>query len=162
MLRRGRPDAASSGVLVEGMGDTMVKLARCCGPVPSDEIIGYVTTGRGVAVHRTECTNLGVRTPGMERMVEVAWSPDLINAFTVWVQVEALDRYRLLRDVTAVISEMGGNIIAATSAVGDDRVAVFQYEVELSDADQLSRLLSDLKGVDGVFKAFRLTSDLPY
>ena len=73
-----------------------------------------------------------------------------------------MDRTRLLRDVTAVISEIGGNIIAATSAVGEDLVAVFQYEVELSDAGQLQRLLSDLKGVDGVFKAFRIKSDLPY
>jgi len=97
----------------------------------------------------------------MERMVEVAWSRDLISSFTVWVQVEALDRYRLLRDVTAVISEMGGNIVAATSAVGDDRVAVLQYEVELSDAELLRRLFSDLRGVDGVFKAFRITSDAP-
>ncbi len=160
-VRRRRTDADSPGVLVEGMGDTMVKLARCCAPVPSDNIIGYVTTGRGVSVHRTECTNLKVRTPGMERMVEVAWSPDLISSFTVWVQVEALDRYRLLRDVTAVISEMGGNIVAATSAVGDDRVAVLQYEVELSDAGQMRRLFSELRGVDGVFKAVRITSDLP-
>ena len=160
-VRRRRTEADGPGVLVEGMGGTMVKLARCCAPVPSDNIIGYVTTGRGVSVHRTECTNLMVRTPGMERMVEVAWSRDLISSFTVWVQVEALDRYRLLRDVTAVISEMGGNIVAATSAVGDDRVAVLQYEVELSDADQLRRLFSDLRGVDGVFKAFRITSDAP-
>ena len=157
---RHRPDAASSGVLVEGMSDTMVTLVKCCSPVPSDTIVGYVTTGRGVSVHRTECTNLADRFPQMERMVEVAWSPDRMSAFTVWVQVEALDRTRLLRDVTAAISEIGGNIIAAASAVGDDLVAVFQYEVELSDAGQLSRLLSDLKGVDGVFKAFRVSSDL--
>ena len=161
-VRRRRIDDTSPGVLVEGMGDNMVNLARCCAPVPSDEIIGYVTTGRGVSVHRTECTNLADRSPGMERMVEVAWSLDRINAFAVWVQVEALDRTRLLRDVTAVISEIGGNIIAATSAVGVDLVAVFQYEVELSDAGQLRRLLSELKGVDGVFNAFRITSDLPY
>jgi GTP pyrophosphokinase len=161
-LRRRRIDADSLGVLVEGMGDTMVNLARCCSPVPSDEIIGYVTVGRGVSVHRTECTNLADRFPSMERMVEVAWSPDRMSGFTVWVQVEALDRTRLLRDVTAAISEIGGNIIAATSAVGEDLVAVFQYEVELSDPGQLKRLLSDLKGVDGVFKAFRITSDLPY
>lgn len=161
-LRRRRLEEDSSGVLVEGLGDTMVNMARCCAPVPTDEIIGYVTTGRGVSVHRTECTNLADRSPGTERMVEVAWSLDSINAFRVWVQVEALDRTRLLRDVTAVISEIGGNISAATSAVGEDLVAVFRYEVELSDAGQLKRLLSDLKGVEGVFKAFRITSDLPY
>ena len=161
-VRRRRPDADSPGVLVEGLGDTMVNLARCCSPVPSDEIIGYVTTGRGVSIHRTECTNLVDRFPGNERMVEVAWSLDSIDAFTVWVQVEALDRTRLLRDVTAAISEIGGNIIAAYSAVGEDLVAVFRYEVELSDAGQLSRLLSDIKGVDGVFKAFRITSDLSH
>ncbi len=161
-LHRRRPDSDSPAVLVEGLGDTMVVLARCCVPVPSDEIIGYVTTGRGVSVHRTECTNLADRSPGMERMVEVAWSLDSIDTFKVWVQVEALDRTRLLRDVTAAISEIGGNITAATSAVGDDLVAVFRYEVELSDVGQLNRLLSDLKGVDGVFKAFRFTSDPPH
>ena len=144
-IRRRQPDSESPGVLVEGMAGTMVNLARCCSPVPSDEIIGYVTTGRGVSVHRTECTNLVDRTPGMERMLEVGWSPDRIHNFTVWVQVEALDRYRLLRDVTAAISEIGGNIVASTSAVGEDRVAVFHYQVELSDAEQLSRLFRDLK-----------------
>ena len=91
--------------------------------------------------------------------VEVAWPPRTSTAFVVWIQVEALDRTRLLRDVTSVISDTGGNITASSTHTGDDRVAMLRYEVELSDPSQLPKLLSDLRGVDGVFSSFRLATD---
>jgi GTP pyrophosphokinase len=156
--RRRRP-SESAHVVVEGQDDMLVQMARCCSPVPGDPIVGYVTIGRGVSVHRSDCTNV-VSLPGRrERAVEVSWPSDIAAAFVVWIQVEALDRARLLRDVTSVVSDTGGNITASSTAVGEDRVATLKYEVELSDPSQLPRLLSDIRGVDGVYTAFRLAND---
>ena len=92
-------------------------------------------------------------------MIEVSWPAERVGSFYVWVQVEALDRTRLLRDVTEVISELAGNITASSSITGRDRVAILRYEIELSDPSQVPRLISDLRGVDGVFAAFRLLGE---
>ncbi len=146
-------------VVVEGQDDMLVHLARCCSPVPGDEIVGYVTVGRGVSVHRADCTNVSSLSEKRERAVEVSWPATGTGAFVVWIQIEALDRTRLLRDVTAMISDTGGNITASSTHTGDDRIAILRYEVELSDPSQLGKLLADLRGVDGVFTAFRLATD---
>ena len=156
--RRRRPSDAAH-VVVEGQKDMLVHLARCCSPVPGDPIVGYVTVGRGVSVHRADCTNVAWLVDRRERTVEVTWPGDYSGAFVVWIQVEALDRTRLLKDVTTVVSDTGGNITASSTSVGEDRVAVLKYEIELSDGSQLPRLLGDLRGVDGVFSAFRLAND---
>ncbi len=155
--RRKLVDSAS--VVVEGQDDMLVHLARCCSPVPGDEIVGYVTVGRGVSVHRADCTNVSSLSERRERTVEVSWPATGVGAFVVWIQIEALDRTRLLRDVTALISDTGGNITASSTHTGDDRIAVLRYEVELSDPSQLGKLLADLRGVDGVFTAFRLATE---
>ena len=146
-------------VVVEGQDDMLIHLARCCSPVPGDPIVGYVTVGRGVSVHRADCTNVSSLAERRERTVEVSWPPQSTSAFVVWIQVEALDRTRLLRDVTSVVSDTGGNITASSTHTGDDRVAILRYEVELSDPSQLPKLLADLRGVDGVFSSFRLAAD---
>jgi GTP pyrophosphokinase len=137
----------------------LVSLARCCSPVPGDSIIGYVTVGRGVSVHRSDCTNVSSLQERRERTVDVSWPMEDVGAFVVWIQIEALDRTKLLKDVTTMVTETGGNITASSTVVGDDRVAIIRYEVELSDPSQLPRLLNDLRGVDGVFTAFRLAND---
>jgi GTP diphosphokinase / guanosine-3',5'-bis(diphosphate) 3'-diphosphatase len=156
--RRRRPlDGAH--VVVEGQDDMLVHLARCCSPVPGDQIVGYVTVGRGVSVHRSDCTNVFSLSERRERTVDVSWPFESAGAFVVWIQVEALDRTRLLRDVTSVVSDTGGNITASSTNTGEDRVAILRYEVELSDPSQLGKLLSDLRGVDGVFSAFRLATE---
>ena len=156
--RRRRPTDGAH-VVVEGQDDMLVHLARCCSPVPGDQIVGYVTVGRGVSVHRADCTNVASLVERRERTVDVSWPAEGTGAFVVWIQVEGLDRTRLLRDVTTVVSDTGGNITASSTLVGDDRVAILRYEVELSDPSQLPALLSDLRGVDGVFTAFRLAND---
>ena len=156
--RRRRP-SESAHVVVEGQDDMLVSLAQCCAPVPGDPIVGYVTVGRGVSVHRSDCTNVSSLAQRRERSVEVSWPSDASGAFIVWIQVEALDRARLLRDVTAVVSDTGGNITASSTNTGEDRVAILRYEVELSDPSQLPRLLTDIRGVDGVYTAFRLAND---
>ena len=156
--RRRRPlDGAQ--VVVEGQDDMLVHLARCCSPVPGDPIVGYVTVGRGVSVHRADCTNVASLVERRERSVDVSWPAGHTGAFVVWIQVEALDRTRLLKDVTTVVSDTGGNITASSTHSRADRVAVLRYEVELSDPGQLPKLLTDLRGVDGVFSAFRLAND---
>jgi GTP pyrophosphokinase len=156
---RRRRDTSAVRVVVEGQDDMLVSLARCCSPVPGDPIVGYVTVGRGVSVHRADCTNVVSLSGRKERAIEVSWPADSMEAFVVWIQVEALDRTRLLRDVTQVISDTGANITASSTATNSDRVAVLKYEVELSDPSQLGRLLADIRGVDGVYAAFRLAND---
>ena len=156
--RRRRP-LDNAHVVVEGQGDMLVHHARCCSPVPGDPIVGYVTVGRGVSVHRADCTNVSSLAERRERTVEVSWPAEDTGAFVVWIQVEALDRTRLLRDVTSLVSDTGANITASSTNVGTDRVAKLLYEVELSDPGQLPLLLADLRGVDGVFTAFRLAND---
>ncbi len=153
--RRGeRP--LSRGIVVEGLEDMWVRIARCCAPVPGDDIVGFVTVGRGVSVHRADCTNIHSLGDRAERMVDVAWGADQVGSFSVWIQVEALDRSRLLQDISAALSDLGTNILASSSAVGRDRVAVFHFEVELSDTEQLNRAISEIRAVEGVFDAFRL------
>ena len=156
---RRRRSLDTAEVVVEGQDDMLIHLARCCSPVPGDPIVGYVTVGRGVSVHRADCTNVSSLAERRERTVEVSWPPQSTSAFVVWIQVEALDRTRLLRDVTSVVSDTGGNITASSTHTGDDRVAILRYEVELSDPSQLPKLLADLRGVDGVFSSFRLATD---
>ncbi len=144
------------GIIVEGMDDLMVRIARCCAPVPGDDIIGFVTVGRGVSVHRTDCANVGALEERSERLIETTWAPQQTGSFFVWIQVEALDRPKLLRDVTGVLSDLGGNIHASSSATGSDRIAVLRYEVELSDPQLLERVIAELRDVQGVFDAYRL------
>jgi GTP pyrophosphokinase len=148
------PRRSSGGIVVEGLDDMLVNIARCCAPVPGDAVVGFVTVGRGVSVHRADCTNIAAL--GNERMIEVAWDASSAGSFTVWIQVEALDRPKLLRDVTAVIGDHGANIVASSSAADADRVAVLRYELGLADTEQLERLLADLRGSDGVIDAYRL------
>jgi GTP pyrophosphokinase len=154
---RKRSSAPGPGIIVEGMEDMLVHIARCCAPVPGDPIVGFITVGRGVSVHQADCTNIADLNDS--RLVEVSWPPDRVGTFAVWIQVEALDRTRLLRDVTAAISDLGGNIVASSSVTGRDRVAILRYEVELSDPGALPRLLADLKGVDGVFASYRIVTE---
>ena len=154
---RKRSSAPGPAIIVEGMEDMLVHIARCCAPVPGDPIVGFITVGRGVSVHQADCTNIADLNDS--RLVEVSWPPDRVGTFAVWIQVEALDRTRLLRDVTAAISDLGGNIVASSSVTGRDRVAILRYEVELSDPGALPRLLADLKGVDGVFASYRLVTE---
>ena len=159
-VRPRKYSSAGPGIIVEGLEDMMVRIARCCAPVPGDGIVGFVTVGRGVSVHRDDCTNLqSLADDRRERMVEVAWSADRMGRFAIWVQVEALDRTKLLRDVTEVISDLGGNISASSSITGRDRVAILRYEIELSDPGLVDKMINDLRSVDGVFGAFRLVSE---
>ncbi|MDH3500816.1 MAG: bifunctional (p)ppGpp synthetase/guanosine-3',5'-bis(diphosphate) 3'-pyrophosphohydrolase [Acidimicrobiia bacterium] len=155
-VRRSAQRPAGEGVIVEGLDDVWVRVARCCNPVPGDDISGFVTVGRGVSVHRSDCGNVMALGERAERMIEVSWAPDRVGSFAVWFQVEALDRPNLLRDVTSAISDAGGNIIASSTSTDADRVATLRYEVELSDPGQVDQVLTDMRRVESVYEAYRL------
>src|SRR5205823_10253332 len=121
------------GVVVKGTSDLWVKLARCCTPVPGDRIVGFVTRGSGVSVHRADCSNVDQLTESPERMVDVQWAPSSASTFLVAIQVEALDRTRLLSDVTRVLSDAHVNILSASVTTSRDRVAQSRFTFEMAD-----------------------------
>jgi GTP pyrophosphokinase len=125
--------------------------------VPGDEIIGFVTRGAGVSVHRPDCTNAGELTRHPERLVEVEWAPTAQSMFLVNIQVEALDRARLLSDVTKVLSDMHVNILSASLTTGRDRVARTRFTFEMADPKHLGHVLRAVRHVEGVFDAQRVT-----
>lgn len=154
-VRIERPDI-SSGIVVPGSADVWVKLARCCTPVPGDEIMGFVTHGQGVSVHRTDCPNTKALSKEPERLIEVTWRAGKSTSFVVSVQVEALDRTRLLSDVATVLSDHHVNIISATSTLGRDRVATLRFTFELADITHLSGVLAAVKKIESVYDAYRV------
>ncbi len=155
--RRRRAPRGDSGVVVHGMSDVLTKLARCCTPVPGDQIVGFVTRGAGVSVHRNDCPNVGSLTAQPERMVEVEWAPSAQSLFLVAIQVEALDRARLLSDVTRVLSDHHVNILSANLQTGRDRIAKSRFTFEMGDPAHLGHVLSAVRLVDGVFDVYRVT-----
>ncbi|EPI54895.1 MULTISPECIES: RelA/SpoT family protein [Gardnerella] len=159
-LRRAERSRKSNGVLgvsVKGVGDVWVKLARCCMPVPGDNIVGFITRNQGVSVHRTDCQNMiDLQKSQSERVIPVQWTSDK-GLFLVKVQVEALDRQHLLSDVTRVLSDHGVNILSGTIATGDDRVATSQFTFEMADPQHLNTLLAAIRKIDGVFDVYRIT-----
>ena len=146
------------GVVVKGVTDIWVKLARCCTPVPGDDIVGFVTRGRGVSVHRGDCANAGPLLLTGERVVEVEWAPTAGSMFLVAIQVEALDRTRLLSDVTRMLSDAHVSIVSATVTTTRDRVAVSRFTFEMADPKHLGHLLNQVRAVEGVYDAYRVTS----
>ena len=151
--------SGDSGVEVNGAPDVWVRLSRCCTPVPGDEIIGFVTHGHGVSVHRVDCVNLAHLTETQrERMVDVHWAPTDGSVFLVAIQVEALDRTRLLSDVTRVLSDQHVNIMSATVTTSRDRVAFSRFTFEMGDPKHLGHVLRAVRAIDGVYDVYRMTS----
>src|SRR6187402_2056828 len=151
------PRNSDSGVLVRGAPDILVKLARCCTPVPGDEIVGFITRGAGVSVHRSDCINVTSLRSEPERMVDVAWSHNSTSLFLVQIQVEALDRSRLLSDVTRVLSDSHVNILSASVSTSRDRVALSRFVFEMAEPSHLASVLSAVRKVEGVFDVYRIT-----
>jgi GTP pyrophosphokinase len=151
-----RPTDITSGIEVPGSADVWVRLARCCTPVPGDEILGFVTRGQGVSVHRTDCPNAKGLAAQPERLIDVSWRAGKPTTFVVAVQVEALDRTRLLSDVATVLSDHHVNILSATSAVGRDRTTTLRFAFELADITHLAGILAAVKKVENVYDAFRV------
>lgn len=153
--RRGRSNA-DPGVVVSGEPDVWVKLARCCTPVPGDDIVGFLTRGSGVSVHRSSCVNVPSLSAEEARMVGVEWAPTASSVFLVNIQVEALDRARLLSDVTRALSDQHVNILSASVATSRDRIALSRFTFEMADPKHLGALLKTVRGVEGVFDVYRV------
>jgi GTP pyrophosphokinase len=156
-MRPRRPKMGDPGVVVRGVDDVWVKLARCCTPVPGDPIIGFVTRGSGVSVHREDCNNVSGLREEPDRIVDVEWAPTQASVFLVQIQVEALDRNRLLSDVTRVLSDHHVNILAANVSTSRERMAISKFTFEMADPAHLGHVIAAVRRVDGVFDAYRIT-----
>jgi guanosine-3',5'-bis(diphosphate) 3'-pyrophosphohydrolase len=153
-----RPGKGSSvGVYVEGLDDMMVRLSRCCTPVPGDEIIGFVTRGRGVSVHRADCANAAsLASRSRERLIEVEWDHRSSSVFVATIEVVAIDRSRLLADVTKVVSEHHLNIVSANTQTDADRISRMRFDVELADPAHLESVLNLIRHLDAVYDVYRI------
>ncbi|MBC7592075.1 MAG: bifunctional (p)ppGpp synthetase/guanosine-3',5'-bis(diphosphate) 3'-pyrophosphohydrolase [Salinibacterium sp.] len=149
---------SDSGVLVRGAPDILVKLAKCCTPVPGDEVVGFVTRGSGVSVHRTDCNNVSSLMLEPERIIEVEWAPSSKSLFLVQIQVEALDRSGLLSDVTRVLSENHVNILSATVSTSSERLALSRFVFEMGDTTHLDRVLNAVRRIDAVYDVYRVSN----
>ena len=149
---------SSSGVVVKGLDDVLVRLSRCCNPVLGDDIIGFVTRGRGVSVHRRDCPNAADLMKEPERIIDVDWerNPSAVTTYRIEVHIEALDRMNLLRDIIVALSEEGVNVLSSSSATGRDGIARIRYLFEVSDVEHVDGILARLLDVEGVFEARRM------
>ncbi|WP_344752548.1 bifunctional (p)ppGpp synthetase/guanosine-3',5'-bis(diphosphate) 3'-pyrophosphohydrolase [Gryllotalpicola koreensis] len=159
IVRGRRPRTSSdSGVLVRGAPDILVKLAKCCTPVPGDEIVGFITRGAGVSVHQASCQNVKSLMEQPERMIDVEWAGENKGVFLVQIQVEALDRSGLLSDITRVLSEHHVNILSATVSTSQNRLALSRYVFEMGDTTHLDRVLNAVRRIDAVYDVYRVSA----
>ena len=149
---------SSNGVVVKGIDDVLVRLSRCCNPVPGDDILGFVTRGRGVSVHRADCPNAQDLMTEPERIIEVSWEnePSKSTSYQIEVFVEALDRMNLLRDVAVTLSEVGANVLSSSTTSHRDGMAEMRFLFQVSDIKHIDLILSKLRGIEGVFDARRM------
>ena len=152
-----RRDGSSVGVHVEGLDDVMVRLSRCCTPVPGDDIVGFVTRGRGVSVHRADCANAVSLVSGQgDRVIDVEWDDEHRGTFVAAIEIKALDRSRLLRDVSSTMADHHVNILSCTTQTGSDRVSKMRFEFELADPAHLDSILATIRGIDSIYDAYRV------
>jgi GTP diphosphokinase / guanosine-3',5'-bis(diphosphate) 3'-diphosphatase len=154
--QRRTQEASNYGIQVEGVDDVMVRLAKCCRPVPGDDIVGYVSLGRGITIHRADCRNVEALRKDPERFTEVAWSGDNATSYRVELQVDAWDRTRLLEDLSRTFAEGGVNILEAFCTTKHPMVRN-RFVVEVGDSQQLKQVVNRLRALDSVFDAYRVT-----
>lgn len=145
-----------TGVIVKGLDDVFVRLSHCCNPLPGDEIIGFITRGRGVSVHRADCPNADDLRRNPERIIEVAWEGEIEAVYQVEIYIEAIDRLRLLQDIVMFLADSGVNIVSCTTTTHKDDIVEMRFVFEVSDLAVVNRILSDVKHIDGVFGASRV------
>jgi GTP diphosphokinase / guanosine-3',5'-bis(diphosphate) 3'-diphosphatase len=156
-LTRAKPAASQAfGVRVDGVEDVLVRLAKCCTPVPGDTILGYISLGKGITIHREDCPNVKALRRNAERLTTVEWDGDAAQSFRVQIAVTSWDRPRLLEDVARTFAEHGANIVAYGGMV-EDQLAKNWYTAEIGDVKSLRPLLNALKNIDSVFDAYRVT-----
>jgi guanosine-3',5'-bis(diphosphate) 3'-pyrophosphohydrolase len=151
---------SASGVNVEGVDDVLIKLARCCTPVPGDPIAGFITRGSGVSIHRSDCVNVAdLKFHQGDRIVKVSWDPGAKTIFLVNIQIEALDRARLLSDITRALSDQEVNILHAAVNTTKDQTAISRFTFEMADASHLDVVLASIRKIDGVYDVYRITNN---
>jgi GTP pyrophosphokinase len=155
---RRRPTKSSNqyGIKVEGVEDVMLRLAKCCRPVPGDEIVGYISLGRGITIHREDCPNAVILRKDPERFTNVAWEGDQSTAFVVEIQIDAWDRHRLLEDLSRVFSESGANILEAR-CLSTPPMVKNRFVVEVADTHTLKGAITRMRNIESVFDAYRVT-----
>jgi GTP pyrophosphokinase len=142
-------------VRVAGVDDLLIRLARCCNPVPGDEIVGFVTRGRGVSVHRKDCPNARELLSQPERIIAVEWDTGAASVYQVEILIEALDRTRLLQDVSIALADAGVNVLSASVSTDRQGIATMRFLLELGSMEQLTKVLNSVRSVGGVFDARR-------
>ena len=142
-------------VIVEGYDDIKVRMARCCVPVPGDDILGFITISNGISIHRSDCLNIKIDSSKGERIIDVSWGFNPQSGSIVWLEIEAIDRPYLLRDATIAISDNGGNILVAKSLTNSKRIVTLLFQVEISGKEQLDSIISDAKNIENVFDVQR-------
>jgi GTP pyrophosphokinase len=151
---------SASGVNIEGVDDVLIKLARCCTPVPGDPITGFITRGSGVSIHRSDCVNVAdLKFHQGDRIVKVAWDPGAKTVFLVNIQIEALDRSRLLSDITKALSDQEVNILHAAVNTTKDQTAISRFTFEMADASHLDVVLNAIRKINGVYDVYRITNN---
>jgi len=153
---RSKRKKSGTGVRVKGIDDLLVRLARCCTPVPGDKLVGFVTRGRGVSVHRLDCPNARDLLSSPERIIEVEWDSDASTVYNAEIHIEARDRTGLLRDVTLALAEGGVNVLSANIATDKQGIASMRFLFELGNMEQLAAVLARVRMLDGVFSADRM------
>ena len=143
-------------IIVEGYDDIQVRMAKCCVPVPGDDILGFVTISNGISVHRSDCMNIQIDSTKGERIIDVAWGFSTHTGNIIWLEIEAIDRPYLLRDATIAISDNGGNILVAKSVTSSKRIVSLVFQIEISDNTQLEEIIKDSKNIENVFEAARI------
>ena len=153
---RKKNSGKGNGVVVKGIDDVFVRLSRCCNPLPGDDIIGFITRGRGVSVHRRDCPNAKALLSDPHRIIEVAWEGDTESIYEVDIVVEAIDRLRLLQDIVVYLADQGVNITLSSTITHKDDIVEMHFRFEVSDTQRIDQILNGLRGVDGVFDAKRM------
>ncbi|NTU88325.1 MAG: bifunctional (p)ppGpp synthetase/guanosine-3',5'-bis(diphosphate) 3'-pyrophosphohydrolase [Actinobacteria bacterium] len=156
--RKHRNKTNDAGIEVRGIDDVLVRLARCCNPVPGDEITGFVTRGRGVSVHRSNCPNTVSLLETPERVIDVSWAGKGASSFQLEILVEALDRLRLLQDVTIALADTGVNILGSSTQTHKDGLVEMRFLLEMTEAARIEQILRDLRAIEGVFGARRMVA----
>ena len=147
---------SSELIIVEGYDDIQVRIAKCCVPVPGDDILGFVTISNGISVHRSDCMNIQIDSTKGERIIDVSWGFNTHTGDIIWLEIEAIDRPYLLRDATIAISDNGGNILVAKSITNSKRIVSLVFQIEISDSNQLDEIIKDSKNIENVFEAERI------
>mgnify|MGYP005696583149 FL=1 len=143
-------------IIVEGYDDIKVRMARCCVPVPGDDILGFITISNGISIHRSDCLNIKIDSSRGERIIDVSWGFNAQSGSIVWLEIEAIDRPYLLRDATIAISDNGGNILVAKSLTNSKRIVTLLFQVEISGNEQLDSIITDAKNIENVFDVQRV------